>query len=217
MMKTAQTTFLLLLTVSYCCYDCLLVTSAFHPPQSSSLVVLPTTTTPTRRRQHSCHRSIQTTNFPLYSTPPETKKEIIHPAVEGWPDKYSGNGPIDQPSDDDDDNDDDNDVNGIGPRILHTKFTIERATEEQLTQLDVFNWPIWTTSDKEKWIVGNRNCNKVMPYGELSYVLQGKLEIIVDGDKQPHIISKGDLVTFPKGFQSDWCVLEPLTWHYYLY
>lgn len=131
------------------------------------------------------------TSFTLFSTAPQQ----VHPAVEGWPEKYTGTG---------------------GPRVLHQGFFVEKATDQILEELDVANWPTWTTSDKPKWTVGNQNVDKVMPYSELSYVIKGKLEIIPpSGDKV--IIREGDLVTFPEGFCSSWRVLEELTWHYYLY
>ena len=59
--------------------------------------------------------------------------------------------------------------------------------------------------------------DKVMPYGELSYLISGKLEIVPKETGVPVIVSPGDFVTFPEGFESDWTVLEELTWHYYLY
>jgi len=127
-----------------------------------------------------------------------SQQEEIHPAVQGWPEKHTGN-KIDN-----------------GPRILHDKFTVQQATTEMMTELDVANWPTWTTSDKEKWAVGNQNADKIMPYGELSYMLQGKLEIVTM-DGVVHVIGPGDFVTFPKEFQSSWRVLEELTWHYCLY
>ena len=132
--------------------------------------------------------------------------EEIHPAVTGWPEKYQGsalamggNGSIG------------------GPRILHNDFVVIRASPMALQDLDVANWPIWTTQDKPKWAVGNQNTDKVMPYGELSYVLSGKLEIIPARTGQPVIVEPGNFVTFPQGFQACWKVLEELTWHYYLY
>lgn len=128
----------------------------------------------------------------------------IHPAVEGWPEKYAGS-----LSDD----------SKVGPKILHQDFSVDKAvSESQLEELDVKNWPTWTTGDKEKWAVGNQNKDKNMPYGELSYMLSGKLEIIPAGSNgEVVLVEKGDLVTFPEGFQSDWKVLEELQWHYYLY
>ena len=131
-----------------------------------------------------------------------TDETTIHPAVEGWPEKYSGT--IDSNS-------------GMGPRILSTEFQVIDGTDALLNELDVNNWPTWTTSDKEKWAVGNQNKDKIMPYGELSYMLEGRLEIIPADTGVPVIIEPGMFVTFPEGFQSSWKVLEELTWHYYLY
>ena len=56
-----------------------------------------------------------------------------------------------------------------------------------------------------------------MPYGELSYVIEGQLEIIPKDTGVPEIVNEGDFVTFPKGFVASWKVLKELTWHYYLY
>ena len=125
----------------------------------------------------------------------------IHPAVLEWPDKYCNN----------------EEECGLGPRVLHMVFTVEPGTDELVEDLDVLNWPTWTTADKEKWAVGNQNEGKIMPYNELSYVLSGKLEIIPDGQQEAVIVGPGDLVTFPKGFKASWRVLEELTWHYFLY
>ena len=86
-----------------------------------------------------------------------------------------------------------------------------------MKELDVENWPTWTTSDKEKWAVGNQNADKVMPYGELSYMISGKLEIIPQSTGEAVYIEAGDFVTFPEGFTSSWKVIEEVTWHYYLY
>lgn len=65
--------------------------------------------------------------------------------------------------------------------------------------------------------MGNRVADKEMPYGELSYVMSGKLEIIPQSTGEPVIVEKGDLVTFPRAFVASWKVLEELTWKYYLY
>jgi hypothetical protein len=154
--------------------------------------------TPPTSRQLSCHqysRSSSTAQFAVEE----------HPAVVGWPEKYSeGGGSID-------------DDGTTGPEILSTEFQIQKASSSQLQQLDVKNWPTWTTSDKPKWGVGNQVVDKEMPYGELSYVLSGKLEIIPQSTGVPEIVNVGDFVTFPKGFVASWKVLEELTWHYYLY
>lgn len=130
----------------------------------------------------------------------------VHPAVEGWPEKYAESSGTDQTEKD-----------GRGPRVMHPEFTVEKATETALSQLDVLHWPTWTTGDKPKWAVGNQNVDKIMPYGELSYVLSGKLEIIPSSTGEPVLVEEGDFVTFPAGFQASWKVLEELTWHYFLY
>ena len=150
--------------------------------------------------QPTCAVSKYTRNLRISRSSGSTGSVEIHPAVVGWPEKYAGSSNNDK----------------VGPRVLHEEFTVEKATQSQLDELDVTNWPTWTTGDKPKWAVGNQNKDKVMPYGELSYVLSGKLEIIPDGG-EVSLVEKGDLVTFPEGFQSDWKVLEELTWHYYLY
>lgn len=129
----------------------------------------------------------------------------LHPAVEGWPEKYSGSVEEEEQR---------------GPRVLHDTFCVEKATEYQKYQLDVSNWPTWSTANNPKWVVGKQNVDKVMPYGELSYVLSGQLEVIPTEDGQQEaavIVEAGDFVTFPQGFTSSWRVLEELTWHYYLY
>lgn len=127
----------------------------------------------------------------------------LHPAVAGWPQKYADEG---------------GDMSSAnGPRILSTEFDVHQATEEELSDLDVKHWPTWSTDDKAKWAVGNQVVDKEMPYGELSYVISGKLEIIPQSTGVPVIVNVGDFVTFPQGFVASWKVLEELTWHYYLY
>ena len=125
--------------------------------------------------------------------------EILHPAVAGWPDKYSGT------------------AGGPGPRILHEVFAVQKADYDLLMQLDVANWPTWTTAGNDRWLEHETRKDKEMPYGELSYLISGKLEIVPKDTGVPVVVSPGDFVTFPEGFVSDWTVLEELTWHYYLY
>ena len=56
-----------------------------------------------------------------------------------------------------------------------------------------------------------------MPYGELSYMITGRLDIIPQSTGQAITVEPGDFITFPKGFVASWKVLEEVTWHYYLY
>ena len=136
------------------------------------------------------------------SSPTDVQKDQ-HPAVVGWPDKYVSEGGSEVTKDD--------------SRIISDAFEVHPATESELADLDVQHWPKWTTGDKPKWDVGNRVVDKEMPYGELSYMITGKLEIIPKSTGVPVVVKPGDLVTFPKGFVASWQVLEELTWHYYLY
>ena len=123
----------------------------------------------------------------------------LHPAVAGWPDKYTGT------------------AGGPGPRILHDTFAVQAADHTLLLELDVQNWPTWTTAGNDRWVPNVTRKDKEMPYGELSYLISGKLEIIPKDTGIPVIVNPGDFVTFPEGFVSDWTVLEELTWHYFLY
>ena len=138
-----------------------------------------------------------------YSPISSRSRLYYHPAVEGWEEKYIACGG--EPSTD------------RGPRVISTEFECRAATEAELADLDVAHWPVWTTGDKEKWAVGNQVVNKEMPYGELSYVSDGKLEIIPQSSGKPVVVKVGDFVTFPKGFVASWQVVEELTWNYYLY
>ena len=56
-----------------------------------------------------------------------------------------------------------------------------------------------------------------MPYGELSYLISGQLEIVPKDTGVPVLVNPGDFVTFPEGFVSDWTVRKELNWHYFLY
>mgnify|MGYP001257195876 CR=1 FL=1 len=132
------------------------------------------------------------------SLPSLTTAEI-HPAVAGWPDKYTGA------------------AGGPGPRVLHDRFAVQTADYALLQELDVANWPTWTTAGNDRWVENVTRKDKEMPYGELSYLISGKLEIVPKDTGVPVMVNPGDFVTFPEGFVSDWTVVEELTWHYFLY
>jgi len=203
------------------------VVSAFFLPKPP-----PAWTTPTTMPLKKCQSIISS------SSRTTATRHYYHPAVEGWEQKYidaggrSASGGADKEqktisSSSASSSDDDKLL--VGPRLVSTEFEVHAATETELSNLDVKHWPVWTTGDKEKWSVGNQIVDKEMPYGELSYVISGKLEIIpslssdnTTGDSSssvvvPVIVSVGDFVTFPKGFVASWKVLEELTWNYYLY
>ena len=156
------------------------------------LAVLPTVTAFTGPSTAVCTRPLARNSAHLNAA--------TNPAVAGWPDKYTGTagGPA-------------------GPRILSDTFAVQPADYALLTELDVQNWPTWTTAGNDRWKENVTRKAKEMPYGELSYLISGKLEIVPKATGVPVIVNPGDFVTFPEGFVSDWTVLEELTWHYYLY
>ena len=154
----------------------------------------------TRRSQQST-----TATTTLFSS---TDSEI-HPAVADWPNRYQGPAEVAAAG---------GGTFHVGPRVLSSEFNvIKSAPPDLLEQLDVKHWPTWTTADKEKGNVGNLVADKTMPYGELSYMISGRLEIVPQGSSEATIVEPGDLVTFPEGFTASWKVLEEVTWHYYLY
>ena len=138
---------------------------------------------------------------PAACTQPLPRLAADHAAVAGWPDKYTGT------------------AGGPGPRVLHDAFAVLRRPQSQklVIELDVKNWPTWTTAGNDRWVENETRKDKEMPYGELSYLISGKLEIVPKETGLPVVVNPGDVVTFPEGFVSDWTVLEELTWHYYLY
>ena len=121
-----------------------------------------------------------------------------HPVVAGWADKYSGT------------------ATNVGPRKLSDEFAVLRQADMSLlVELDVQNWPTWTTAGNPNWLENATRKGKKMPYGELCYLISGQIKIEVDGETT--FIDPGDFVTLPEGFVSDHTVTKELTWHYYLY
>jgi EutQ-like cupin domain len=105
----------------------------------------------------------------------------------------------------------------VGPRPLHTKFTVEKATPEVLAQLDVMRWPTWSTDGSPKYKVGKRSPLKVYDCNELSYVTKGEVDIIDAKTGMTSTVTVGDLVTFPNGYECYWYVRETLSKHWYIY
>lgn len=104
------------------------------------------------------------------------------------------------------------------PRPLHDVFTVEKASEQLLEELDVKSWPRWTTEGTEKYKTKVKSPLKVYDCNELSYVQSGSMEIIpADPSKDPVIVKPGDFVTFPDGFACYWYVIEPVVKLWYIY
>ena len=81
-----------------------------------------------------------------------------------------------------------------------SEIKIEKPTQERLKKLNVDSWSPWgcevSTFDWE------------YDSDETAYILQGKVKVTtLQGEIE---INKGDLVTFPKGLQCTWKVLEPI-------
>ena len=80
---------------------------------------------------------------------PTPRLAADHPAVAGWPDKYTGT------------------AGGHGPRVLHDAFAVLRRPQHKLViELDVKNWPTWTTAGNDRWVENVTRKDKEMPYGE---------------------------------------------------
>lgn len=78
-------------------------------------------------------------------------------------------------------------------------------TPEQLDQLGVFGWSIWEKEVSEfPWSYGE---------AETCYFLEGDVVVIPDGGKSV-AMSKGDLVTFPKGMSCTWKINTAVKKHY---
>ncbi|AEH51120.1 cupin domain-containing protein [Pseudothermotoga thermarum] len=82
---------------------------------------------------------------------------------------------------------------------------IERPTQEQLRQLGVKNWPIWS----KEVSVFDWYYNET----EICYILEGEVEVTTEDGKVYHI-KPGDLVTFQKGLKCVWNVKKPVRKHY---
>jgi len=108
-------------------------------------------------------------------------------------------------------------LGGKGPRALHQEFTVEKATPALLNELDVENWPTWTTQGSPKYATGKKSPLKVYDGNELSYIISGSMEITNAETGQSSLVQAGDFVTFPDGFKCYWFVKEPVLKNWYLY
>lgn len=78
-------------------------------------------------------------------------------------------------------------------------------TEEQLKELGVFEWPIWTKEASEfPWSYDD---------SETCYFLEGEVVVTPEGG-EPVEVGVGDLVTFPKGMACTWKIRKDVKKHY---
>ena len=100
---------------------------------------------------------------------------------------------------------------------MKSVFTVEKATEDQIAELGVKQWPTWSTEGSAKYAVGVRSPLKVYDCNELSYIISGKMEIIPETTGEPVLVQAGDFITFPDEFPCYWHVIEEINKHYFIY
>lgn len=90
----------------------------------------------------------------------------------------------------------------VSQTVAH--ITVERPDEQQLQQLRVNRWPVWTKEPSTfDWHYGE---------SETCYFLEG--EVIVKTRESLVRIGRGDLVTFPMGLDCTWHVKQAVRKHY---
>lgn len=88
---------------------------------------------------------------------------------------------------------------------MHTIRIEKHPSPQQLVELSVTHWPIWT---KEV---------SVFPWTydstEICYFLEGEV-IVTPESGMPVMMGKGDLVTFPHGMSCTWDIRRAVKKHY---
>ena len=80
-----------------------------------------------------------------------------------------------------------------------------QPSPEKLSQLGIFNWPIWTKEVSEfPW---------TYDAAETCYFLEGEVIVTPEGGT-PVKVGQGDLVTFPAGMSCTWTILHQVKKHY---
>eukprot|EP00964_Phaeocystis_antarctica_P075275 scaffold46415_cov63-Phaeocystis_antarctica.AAC.1 len=58
---------------------------------------------------------------------------------------------------------------GPAPRVLHDAFAVlSRPQLNLVVELDVQNWPTWTTAGNDRWLENDTRKDKEMPYGSFA-------------------------------------------------
>ena len=82
---------------------------------------------------------------------------------------------------------------------------IHNPTKEQLDELGVNDWPIWTKESSEfPWSYDEQ---------ETCYFLEGDVVVTPEGEA-PVEVGQGDLVTFPTGMSCTWKIRKDVKKHY---
>lgn len=92
----------------------------------------------------------------------------------------------------------------MGLTRTQMRIRVEQPDAKRLQALKVSSWPIWTKEPSTfDWSYDEQ---------ETCYFLEG--EVTVKTDEGEVTISKGDLVTFPKGLSCTWQVTQAVLKHY---
>ncbi len=84
------------------------------------------------------------------------------------------------------------------------KIQIQKLNEEQIDNMGIRNWPIWTKeSSIFDWYYDEQ---------EQCFFLEGRVRVKTETETVE--IAKGDFVTFPKGLKCVWEIIEPVRKHY---
>ena len=85
------------------------------------------------------------------------------------------------------------------------EIKVQKLNQEQLNNLGVFDWPIWTKEvSRFPWSYDST---------EECYLLEGDVTVQTKDGKCVSF-SKGDFVTFPKGLACTWNIKIPVKKHY---
>ena len=85
------------------------------------------------------------------------------------------------------------------------KIEIKKPDMKELESRLVKNWPIWEKEISEfAWSYDST---------EECYILEGKVQVTTSDGKTVEF-GKGDFVTFPKGLECSWNVIQPVRKHY---
>ena len=85
------------------------------------------------------------------------------------------------------------------------EITVQRLDKAALEKMGVFKWPVWEKEvSKFDWSYDS---------AEKCFFLEGKVTVTCKGGPAVSF-GKGDFVTFPKGLDCTWNVLESVRKHY---
>ena len=84
------------------------------------------------------------------------------------------------------------------------KIEISKVSKNELSEMDVFSWPIWSCEVSEfDWEYSDE---------ESCLLLDGEVE--VSSDIETVSFGAGDFVVFPRGLKCRWKVIKPVRKHY---